>query len=308
MVKNTHLLRIAIAFALALCGAKPAVAAEWAVVASDRLASLGDDDIDRHATEPDYLKDITISEWRFSEAGFDWHLIRFVNSEKPVGPLWAVPHDDENAAFEAAIAAVRQHGGVVITVNSGPGSSRFQQGSGTCGGRPAILARCDPNRNFSNATPLYTQAFLDELAAGQPIIALHTNSPGHGRGQGDITIVDAAAAAKGQIRPRTDGYFGINGPDVLQNHDTYAIIPYLPPRVAAEAIVCRTGLVSEGVHVWHERVGRSDGSLSNYVAREKPDTVYVNMESRRETDLALAASRHGLIIEAYMKHCNVSGN
>jgi hypothetical protein len=302
------LLRIAIVFALALCGAKAAVAAEWAVVAPDRLASLGDDDIDRHVAEPDFLLGLTISERRFSESGFDWHLIRFVNSEKPVGPLWAVPHDDENAAFEAAIAAVKQHGGIVITVNSGPGSSRFQPGSGTCGGRSAIVARCDPNRNFSNTTPLYTQAFLDELAAGQPIIALHTNSPGHGRGQGDITIVDAAAAAKDQIRPRADGYFGAKGPDVLQNYDTYAIIPFLLPRIALEAIACRQGLVSEGVHVWHERIGRSDGSLSNYVALEKPDIAYVNMESRREADLALAASRHGLMIEAYMKHCTVSRN
>jgi hypothetical protein len=308
MVMSTRLLRIAIVFALALCGAKAAVAAEWAVVASERLASFGDDDIDRHAAETDFLIGLTISERRFSEAGFDWHLIRFVNSEKPVGPLWAVPHDDENAAFEAAIAAVKQHGGVVIAVNSGPGSSRFQQGSGTCGGRTAKVARCDPNRNFSSATPLYTQAFLDELAAGQPIIALHTNSPGHGRGQGDITIVNAAAASRGQIRPRPDGYFGNKGPDILANHDTYAIIPYLPPRVAAEAIACRQGQVSEGVHVWHERVGRSDGSLSNYVALEKPGIAYVNMESRRETDLALAASRHGLMIDAYIKHCTVSGN
>jgi hypothetical protein len=62
------------------------------------------------------------------------------------------------------------------------------------------------------------------------------------------------------------------------------------------------------VHVWHERVGRSDGSLSNYVALERPDIAYVNMESRRETDLVLAASRHSLMIAAYLKHCVAYAN
>jgi hypothetical protein len=184
----------------------------------------------------------------------------------------------------------------------------MQLGNGTCGGRPARLAKCDPNRNFSAATPAYTRAFLGALPAGQPIIALHTNSPGHGRWQGDITILEASAAAKGKIRPRKDGYFGAEGPQILQDHDSYAIIPYLPPRIAPEAVACRRGLVSEGVHVWHERVGRSDGSLSNYVALERPDIAYVNMESRRETDLVLAASRHSLMIAAYLKHCVAYAN
>lgn len=283
-------------------------ATDWASIAVEQLHDLKDDDLDRHMQEPNFLTGLTVSEQRFSESGFDWHLIRFVNSEKPIGPLWAVPHDDENAAFDAAIDAVKRHGGIMIVVNSGSGSSRMQPGKGTCGGRPAIVSKCDPNRNFSIATPVYTRAFLGALSKGQPIIALHTNSPGYGRGQGDITILDTAAAAKGQIRARKDGHFGRPGPDILQDHDSYAIIPYLPPRIAPEALACRHGLVSEGVHVWHERVSRSDGSLSNYVALDRPGLAYVNMESRRETDLALAASRHRLMIEAYLKNCLISGN
>lgn len=302
------LLRGTLSLLISIGSAAAADATDWASIAAENLRDLHDDDLDRHASDPDFLTGLAVSEQRFSEAGFDWHLIRLVNSEKPIGPLWAVPHDDENAAFEAAIEAVKRHGGVAIAVNSGPWSSRMQMGNGSCGGRPAIILKCDPNRNFSIATPAFTRAFLGALPAGQPIIALHTNSPGHGRGQGDITIINAATAAKGKLRPRVDGHFGAKGPDILQNHDSYAIIPYLPPRYAPTAVTCRQGLVAEGVHVWHERVGSSDGSLSNYVALERPEIAYVNMESRREIDLALAASRHRLMIEAYLKHCAISGN
>lgn len=278
----------------------PAQAADWR---DADLATIVDDDLARHAGDTAFLEGLTVSETRFSENGFDWHLIRFVNTQKPDGPLWAVPHDDENAAFEAAISSVKRYGGVAIMVNSGPESSRMQPGFGTCGGRPAMLSKCDPNRNFSDGTPLYTDAWLSQLPADQPIIALHTNSPGYGRGQGDITILDADAAARGEMRPRADGYFGIRSPEVLKNPDTYAIIPYLPPSISPEAQTCRSSLVSDGINVWHERVGRSDGSLSNYVMLKRSEISYVNMESRRETDIALAAKRHRRMVAAYLRGC-----
>ena len=153
-------------------------AKSWTDIPSAEIGALADDDLQRHSGDAYYLTGLHISERRFSEAGFDWHLLRFVNSSKPDGPLWVVPHDDENAAFDAAIAALKLYGGVAVVVNSGPGSSRMQTGQGTCGGRHAILPRCDPNRNFSDKTPLFTNAFLEHRREGQPIIALHTNSPG----------------------------------------------------------------------------------------------------------------------------------
>ena len=63
------------------------------------LALLIDDDLARHSGDVAFLEGLKVSETRFSEAGFNWHLIRFVNGAKPEGPIWAVPHDDENAAF-----------------------------------------------------------------------------------------------------------------------------------------------------------------------------------------------------------------
>ncbi|MEI9928009.1 MAG: hypothetical protein WDN44_10380 [Sphingomonas sp.] len=35
------------------------------------------------------------------------------------GPLWFVPHDNENGGFEAAFAALRKYGGTAIVVDSG---------------------------------------------------------------------------------------------------------------------------------------------------------------------------------------------
>lgn len=290
---------------LALCFAPlPLAAGDWQGV---DLAVLVDDDLARHASDATYLDGLQVSEIRFSENGFDWHLLRFVNAQRPYGPLWAAPHDDENAAFEAAIAAVKLYGGIVVAVNSGAGSSRFQYGSGTCGGRAGIVSRCDPNRNFSPATPLYTAAFVDQLPEGEPIVALHTNSPGFGRGQGDITILDAESAARGINHPRKDGHFGSNPPPLLDDPDSYAIIPYRG-KIAEADVQCRNALTARGVHVWHERVGKSDGSLSNYVALNLPTIRYVNMESRREADLSVAAERHRLMIAAYLDGCGASGD
>lgn len=297
---------------LACCAAATAWHAkplgEWKEVASDDIATLQDDDLIRHSAEPDFLSGVIVSETRFSEAGFNWHLLRFVNETMPVGPLWVVPHDDENAAFDSAIAALKTHGGVAVVVNSGPGSSRTQTGQGTCGGRTPILSRCDPNRNFSTATPLFTNAHLDQRSAGQPVIALHTNSPGFGPGKGEITILDAAAASTGKIQPRKNGYFGGAGPEVLKAHDSYAILPFVAPKIQDYDVRCRRALVQAGVHVWHEPVSKSDGSFSNYVVLEKADMAYVNMESRREANLTIASERHRLMVDAYLKGCRPLGN
>jgi hypothetical protein len=304
---------ISLSFALVACctavGAEQqAPEVKWHEVATADIAKLADDDLVRHAVEPDFLDGVTLSETRFAEAGFSWHLLRFMNEAKPSGLLWVVPHDDESAAFDSAIAALKTYGGVAIVVNSGPGSSRMQTGQGTCGGRQPVLSRCDPNRNFSASTPLFTNAHLGQLSAGEAVIALHTNSPGFGPGKGEITIVDAVTASKGKVRPRMNGYFGGAGPAVLKNHDSYAILPFVAPKIPEHDVRCRQAMVQAGVNVWHEPVGKSDGSLSNYAVLEKAALSYVNMESRRETDLTLASERQRLMIDAYLSGCRPSGD
>ncbi|MBL0022983.1 MAG: hypothetical protein IPP23_12450 [Sphingomonadales bacterium] len=78
-----------------------------------------DDDLARHSQDPAYPDGLALTSLSFSENGFAWQLLRFDNLAKPDGPLWVVPHDDENAAFEAVIAApAPAQGGRAIVVNS----------------------------------------------------------------------------------------------------------------------------------------------------------------------------------------------
>ncbi len=86
--------------------------------------------------------------------------------------------------------------------------------------------------------------------------------------------------------------------------DVYAILPYRADAgISAGDISCRTWLNKAGVHVWHERVRTSDGSLSNYVAINRPDIRYVNMEAKKGPDLSIAATAQGLMVDAYLAGC-----
>ncbi len=287
-------------------GTKPS---PWTVTSADALTEI-DDDIRRNIGKTGYFSDIEISERRFVENGFAWHLIRFASKKKPQGPLWMVPHDDENAGFDAMITAVKAHGGVGIAVNSGSGSLRQQSGKGVCGVKSVIVTLCDPNRNFDQRTPQFTSAFLSERINRWPVIALHTNSHGFSGdgqgGRGEITVLDIAAFGRGVTSPRSGGYFAVRPQPEMANYDTLGLTAYLSQKRMPDtaAIACRYAMTKAGVHFWHERVGASDGSMSNYLAINRPDILYFNAESREETDLSAAAMRHTIMIQAYLAGCS----
>lgn len=285
----------------------------WTPTNANALVSI-DDDIARNMVVYEYFSGLEVSEARFFENGFAWHIVRFKNTARPDGPVWVVPHDDENAAFDGMIAAVRQYGGVGLAVNSGTGSARRQTGTGQCGVRNARVNMCDPNRNFANRTPVFTGAFVDQFSSNQPVIALHTNSPGFNGdgegGRGDITILDRNAYLMGKIAARKNGHLAVNPQTIMANTDTLALSAFLemqgvPSNDAQTSAKC---MADAGIHFWHEEVGESDGSLSNYLAIHRPDIAYINVESRAEDDLALAAQRHGVMIAAYLGNCARSGN
>ena len=285
----------------------------WKEMPVEALRDI-DDDVRRNIEKPEFFDGIDVSEYRFSENGFDWHLVRFVSTERPTGPLWMVPHDDENAAFDAMIAAVKTHGGVGIAVNSGPGSARRQSGNGICGVRGGTTTSCDPNRNFGAKTPFFTSAFLSHGADSQPVIALHTNSPGFSGdgngGRGEITIYDIAAFKRGEINPRHGGTFAVNPAAEMANADTLGLTAFLAREGGPDDAKAKCGqaIANDGIHFWHERVSKSDGSMSNYLALNRPDIAYFNAESRSEADLAIAAARHQIMVAAYLKNCVVSGD
>ena len=272
----------------------PAVEFPVAGVPADQIKLFNDEDIHRHASDVNYLDGLGVAEVKFAENGFNWQLIRFTNLAKPDGPLWMVPHDDENAAFEAMIDAVRQYGGVGITVNT-TGWGRTQPGNGTCGTRSRIVSSCDPNRNFDKRSPIYTAAFLDARPAGQPIIALHTNKPGYGDGAGHISMYASA---------KPDTFFGNGSVEALNNPDTFGLMSYRAGAPTPKPVTdCRVALNAGGINFWHEKVGASDGSMSNYLILNRPEITYFNAESRQEADLAVSAARHGMMASAFLKDC-----
>lgn len=279
--------------------------------ADTKLADLAkvDDDVARNIAREHFFDGLNIREMRFSENGFDWHLLRFASVDKPDGPIWVVPHDDENAAFDAMISAVHTYGGTAIAVNSGPGSARRQSGDGNCGVRQGRVTSCDPNRNFGAQTPIFTAAFVGLFQPDQPVIALHTNSVGFSgdgaSGRGDITIYDRAAFMRGDIKAARNGQLAVDPLPEMANPDTFALSAFVEASGAppAKDIACGNAMARSGVHFWHEPVRASDGSLSNYLILNRPDIAYVNAESRLEVDLALAASRHAIMIKAYLEKC-----
>jgi hypothetical protein len=130
---------------------------------------------------------LCITELRFGENGLDWHVVVVRNLSQP-GPLWAVPHDEEDAAFVTGVGAVRRYGGVMVAVENG--EERMN------GGR-------DPNRIFAVTAaaadicpdapapaPRYVAAYLDAWERAFPIIGLHTNWDGYlgGGGLGTISV------------------------------------------------------------------------------------------------------------------------
>lgn len=294
--------------ALTLSAATPARSAEWREIEVATLQTSENDDIERHHAEPGYFDGVSIAEARFSENGFDWHLLRFTNAAKPDGPLWVVPHDDENAAFDAMIAGLRTYGGIAIAINTGRASSRRQAGQGLCGVHRTVTSACDPNRNFDARAPLFTSAFLDAWKPGRPIIALHSNGNGFGGdgvgGRGNITLLDIRAYAARRGKLRRDGHYGNKSVATLNDPDIFAILPYRARSGISNAeTACRGSLNSRGVNVWHERVGKSDGSLSNYIARNRPEIAYVNFEAERGADLSAGAEAQRLMIAAYLEDC-----
>jgi hypothetical protein len=296
-------------FATMLLPAAAAPGVIWSQVEPKALIQI-DDDVARNVTRDGFFKGVEISEYRFTENGFNWHLIRFSSADKPDGPNWVVPHDDENAAFDAMIAAIQKYGGTGIAVNSGPGSDRRQTGNGKCGIKKVRTTMCDPNRNFDAQTPMFTAAFVNSFNRHQPVLALHTNSHGFtgdgAGGRGDITIYDREAFARGKIAARKNGRLAVDPAAEMANPDTLALSAFLARRGGPPAtdLACGSGMAKSGVHFWHEEVGKSDGSLSNYLALNRPDIAYMNAESRTETDLALSAGRHAIMIKVYLEKCS----
>jgi hypothetical protein len=253
--------------------------------------TIADDDFARHR-DPAEWRGLAVSRIEFQEERGSWRLFRIANVKKPRGPLWFVPHDNENAGFEAALAGVRKHGGVVIAVDSGIAEDGRRRNAAVDRGRPI-----DPNRNFRDGYPRYAKTVLADYARGaRPIIALHTNSPGFdtsasscnqsdrpGRGEVSIRFCDDVmqpSPSQGRAWPFDDD-------------DTLAYVPWRNGTSPSTAW-CGRALVTADFNVVFERVGVTDGSLSNYALLRGLDYVNFETQERGVDPAALAQSRDRL--------------
>lgn len=220
-----------------------------------------DGDFQRNAAVLDN-EQMSICRVAFQEAGVSWSLQiirkRTAKGTYVPGPLWVVPHDNENAAFGSALHGLKGYGGTVVAVETG--GQRLNAG-------------VDPNRNFSfgrpcagsaRASALYTREVLRWRTEGMPVIALHTNDPGwagDGSGQGHVSMKN---------RSLGNPLRGV--PSILRfrNDDTMVFVASRLPLSANQTTLAQdiSYLRSNGIHVIYEHVTaqKNDCSLSNYAA------------------------------------------
>ncbi|MGE0339080.1 MAG: hypothetical protein AB7O79_04300 [Xanthobacteraceae bacterium] len=216
----------------------------------------------------------------FTEGRLRWVLQVIHNRKRPNGPLWAVPHDDEDVAFDSAVYAVLRYGGTMVAVEQD--HDRYNR----IGRR-----KQDPNRNFQirgrekcqlqlAASPLFTRRFMQRLRKGQPVIALHTNKEGF-----DLIPELDEKKSKGNVSigiPRKEDSNITEFPAARPmrarspNDTLIYVASSLPPEADPQAARFTAALNAVGIHVLYEHVKENDCSLSNYAVLRK--IPYVNIE------------------------------
>lgn len=226
------------------------------------------------------LKNLCIYQISFNENNLQWRMLLLINSQKPKGAFWYIPHDDENSAFDSAIYAIKRYGGGFLAVQSG--GKRF-------------FGYQDPNRNFGKdkktasmckgqkyPAPIYTDTvfnIIDKFRSwGMPYLALHNNSNGYSGngGKGTISILHSTSHTKSfpayKKITRTNG--GLSDEDSLV---------YIAGNSKNPPMSKINRLRSLGLNVKYEWVDKNhyDCSMSNYVVLKKGTDRYFNIETQK---------------------------
>jgi hypothetical protein len=255
--------------------------------AVDPLA-VDDEDFARHR-DPKEWAGLSVRQLVFTDGAINWSVWRIVNEQHRDGPLWVLPHDNENATFGAALIALRHYGGIAMAIDDRANRMNYDAASG---------ASVDPNRHFYDAIPLYADRMLADL--GTPprlIVALHTNSPGFAQGLSLCPIAGLGGSGDISIRLCTTRY--IPHPSLqkgwpFDDEDTLALVPFA---VGSDwrAAFCVRPLMAADFNLITEQVTSSDGSLSNYALGHQ--LTYINFETReRGSDPAGLADAQGRLV------------
>jgi hypothetical protein len=285
--------------------APPAVAAWLPVVppawseAIDPL-TVDDEDFARHR-DPHEWAGLSVRRFIFSDGTMNWRVWRIVNEQHRDGPLWVLPHDNENATFGAALAALHRYGGIAMAIDDNAARMNFDGTSGTS---------VDPNRHFYDGIPLFAGRILADL--GTPprlIVALHTNSPGFDQSLSLCPIAGLGGSGDISIRLCTARY--IPHPSLkrgwpFDDEDSLALVPF-----AAggdwRAAFCTRQLIAADFNLITEQVATSDGSLSNYALAH--GLTYINFETReRGSDPAGLADAQGRLTAMIDRAMTLCGN
>ncbi|MES2444296.1 MAG: hypothetical protein V4574_15825 [Pseudomonadota bacterium] len=269
-----HKLMLAAAAWLALSGAADPEAIT--TIARVDPLTIEDDDFARHR-DPAEWRGLTVERIEFRNERTAWRLWRIADPRRPNGPLWFVPHDNENAGFEAALVELRNHGGTIVAVDSGvaPDHDGQRMNYAVERGRPV-----DPNRNFDSALPGYAKRVLAPLARGAwPIIALHSNTKGF----------NTAESACNKSDPPGNGVISIRFCDQVyaphpsqsrafpfDDDDTVAFATWRTGGKPGDSF-CGDTLAAADFNVVFERVVVTDRSLSNYAVLH--GLAYLNFET-----------------------------
>ena len=231
--------------------AMPATAQAKCLAASQ----VDEPDIARHARA---LDGACIKRAFIEEAGRRWQI--YTITQGMPGPLWAVLHDNENAAFSASVTGMRKHGGTILAVEAG--EKRNFKGK-------------DPNRNFGRKcgdARRYTAFIMGLAHAHGSVVAVHTNAPGFsgdGRGgSGHINIFRKSKVLQGRPAKRAKGPF--------RSGDNFVLVPAKSENLARRRI---RALHRQGAHAMYERVTKrgNDCSMSNHAVLTG-FTDYMNVE------------------------------
>jgi hypothetical protein len=216
--------------------------------------------------------DLCIKMDEFQEGGLRWALMIIENKRDPDRIFWVVPHDNEDDAFDNAVAAVTRYRGTVVAVKTNGTHYNGLQ---------------DPNRNFDVGSggkcrkqlarsPIYTQRVMRWHRKGAPIVALHTNELGYkGDGKGGLYGISMAQPVPGTVAFRAK-----TAPLGASPDDTMVFVASLAdPEHDPGLMAFVDALRNRGINVIYETVSpdRNDCSMSNY-ATLKGMRDYVNIE------------------------------
>ncbi|MCO4753105.1 MAG: hypothetical protein KC478_01415, partial [Bacteriovoracaceae bacterium] len=175
--------------------------------------------------------------------GVEWDLQVFQNINRPNGPTFFVPHDNENDAFLAGIEAISTYGGHLLSLE--------------CSENRLCNNGIDPNRYFLPDNPLYISTIMRFFEAkAYPVITLHNNHDSHWSLGGNGSIYADMQS------PYTDGegFYTAGDPDDLIIYtDTYE-------KDESEIFNFYQDLFSKnGINTIFE-VARTEGSLGGHMS------------------------------------------